>query len=194
MFRKSSLRFRSSLGFLSLSLLAALAGCNSSSPLGGLTQSEPAAQPVAPVVQAFCPPVVLRDDTAIRSAYAGNAKDDPDKLIYRASLAEATRACTANDTTMTINVMAQGRLVLGPAGKAGAVNLPVVVEVLDGDKVIYSKSVSYPVTVPPEGSTQFLFNKPDVAIPNTVGGASRFTRVRLGFEEVAVGKSARRKG
>jgi hypothetical protein len=184
-----------SLKFLSLSLLAILAGCNSSSPTGGLNVTEPAAQPAAtPVVQAYCPPVVLRDETAVRSAYVGNAKDDAQKLIYRASLAEVTRACTANEQMMTINVVAQGRIVLGPAGKAGPTNLPLVVEVVDGDNVIYSQAISYPVTVPPEGSTQFVFSKADVTIPNSATtGGSRFARVRLGFEEVGVAKSSRKK-
>jgi hypothetical protein len=185
---------QSSLKFVSVSLLAILAGCNSSAPTSGLSAAQPAAQPVAPVVQAYCPPVVLRDETAVRSSYAGNAKEDPDKLIYRASLADATRACSANETTMTINVVAQGRLILGPAGKSGRVTLPVVVEVVDGDTVIYSQSVSFPVDVPAEGSTQFIFNKADVSIPNTAAsGSSRFTRVRLGFDEGSVAKTSRKK-
>lgn len=184
-----------SLKFLSLSLLAILTGCNSSAPTGGLNIGQTAEQPaVAPVVQAYCPPIVLRDETAIRSSYAGNAKDDPQKLIYRASLAEATRACSANAQTMTINVVAQGRIVLGPAGKSGPTTLPVVVEVVDGDNVIYSQSVAFPVSVPPEGSTQFVFNKADVTIPNSAAsGGSRFTRVRLGFQDVAAKKTSRPK-
>ncbi len=74
--------------------------------------------------------------------YAGNAKEDPAKLVYRASLSEATRACTANETTLTIRVQAQGRIVLGPAGKPGRIAIPVNVEVLDGDKVLYSQTQS----------------------------------------------------
>ncbi|MCO5731027.1 PilZ domain-containing protein [Rhizobium sp. SSA_523] len=185
---------RSSLKFVSLSLLAALAGCNSSSPTGGLDLGQDAAQqPVTPVVQAYCPSLVMNDLTAIRSTYVGNARDDDEKLIYRASLADATRACTANESTLTITVMAQGRIVLGAAGKPGPVRLPVLVEVLEGDNVIYSKVADFTVNVPPEGSTQFLFSKDDVAIPNTAGGISRFTRVRLGFEEQGTaGKAARR--
>ncbi|MDO1581334.1 PilZ domain-containing protein [Rhizobium oryzicola] len=189
---------KSSLKFLSLSLLAILTGCNSTSPTYGLavgqTQAQPAA--VAPVVQAFCPPVVLMDQTAVHSAYAGgNAKDKDqtsadDKLIYRASLADSTRSCTANETTMTITVMAQGRLVLGAAGKPGQINLPVNVQVVDGEKVIYSQSVNFPVQVPPEGSTQFVFVKNDVAIPNAAGGASQFTRVRVGFDEGSAAKTS----
>ena len=186
---------KSSLKFLSLSLLALLAGCNSSSPTGGLSFGQPTAQQpaVTPVVQAYCPQVVLRDDTAVRSAYVGNATADPDKLLYRASMADATRACTANESTLTITVMAQGRLVLGAAGKPGPTNLPVTVEVVDGDNVIYTQTVNFSVDVPAEGFTQFLFSKNDVAIPNSATGASRFTRVRLGFEEPGAARTTRPK-
>lgn len=167
---------------LSVSILAVLAGCNSSSPTSGLGAGAPAAEaPVTPVVQAFCPPVVMREETAIHRAYARGGQDNPEKLMYQASLADATRACTANETTITINVVAQGRVVAGPAVSAGQVNLPVLVEVVDGDNVIYSQKVSFPVELP-VGGAQFIFTKPDVQIPNAQGGASRFTRVRLGFD------------
>lgn len=185
------------LKFLPLALLPLLAGCNSASPTSGLSLGQSAtqvAQPVTPVVQAYCPQVVMLEETAIRNSYVGNAKDDASKLIYRAALSEATRACTANDTTLTIHVQAQGRIVLGPAGKPGRITLPVNVEVLDGDKVVYSQTSNIQVDVPAEGVAQFLFDKPDVSVPNQMGGVSRFTRVRIGFDDAAVKKSSRRKG
>tara|TARA_R110002020_G_scaffold113973_10_gene262243 strand:- start:685 stop:1254 length:570 start_codon:yes stop_codon:yes gene_type:complete len=168
---------------LSVSLLALVAGCNSSSPTSGLTSAAPGAQAetAMPVVQAFCPPVVMREETAVYQTYTRGGQDDPEKLIYQASLADATRQCTANETTITINVVAQGRVVAGPAVTAGQITLPVLVEVVDGDNVIYSQKVSFPVEMPAAG-TQFIFSKPDVQIPNAQGGASRFTRVRLGFD------------
>lgn len=188
---------KQSLKFLPLALLAILTGCNSSAPTGGLAIGQSSAQntqPVTPVVQAYCPQVVMLEQTAIRNAYAGNAKDDQNKLIYRASLSEATRACTASDTTLTIHVQAQGRVVLGPAGKPGRITVPVNVQVLDDDKVIYSQTAQTTVDVPAEGVAQFLFDKADVSIPNQMGGVSRFTRVRIGFEDATVKKSGRRKG
>src|SRR3546814_21110084 len=111
--------------------------------------------------------------------------------MYQASLADMTRQCTANETTITINVMAQGRIVAGPAATGGQVNLPVLVEVLDGDNVVSSQKVSYPVELPATG-TQFIFNKADVQIPNAQGGASRFTRIRLGFANGSTRKASAR--
>ncbi len=135
----------------------------------------------------------MLEQTAIYQAYARGGDKNPEKLLYQASLADATRQCTANETTMTINVVAQGRLVQGPAGAAGKVTLPILVEVLDGDNVISSQKVAFPVDIP-AGGTQFIFNKPDVQIPNGPGGASRFTRVRLGFDTGAPTKRTTKRG
>ncbi|WP_223218380.1 PilZ domain-containing protein [Rhizobium wenxiniae] len=139
------------------------------------------AQPVQAVVQAYCPQVVMRDQDAIYRTYARGGQDNQDKLLFQASFNDATRQCTANETTMTINVVAQGRVVQGPAGKPGSVTLPVLVEVVDGDNVLYTQKVAFPVDMP-AGGTQFIFSKADVQIPNAAGGATRFTRVRLGFD------------
>ncbi len=139
------------------------------------------AQPVQAVVQAYCPQVVMRDQDAVYRSYARGGQDNQDKLLFQASFNESTRQCTANETTMTINLIAQGRVVQGPAGTPGSVTLPVVVEVVDGDNVLYSQKVAFPVDMP-AGGTQFIFSKADIQIPNAAGGASRFTRVRLGFD------------
>ncbi|EUC01255.1 hypothetical protein PMI07_003240 [Rhizobium sp. CF080] len=178
-------------GFLAVSVVAVLASCNSSAPTEGLTPTAPAGQAATPVVQAFCPPVVMLEQTAIHRAYARGGENQPEKLLYQASLADATRQCTANETTLTINVVAQGRVVQGPVGVPGKVTLPVLVEVVDGDSVIYSQKVAFPVDMP-AGGTQFIFNKADVQIPNAQGGASRFTRVRLGFDTGPAKKPVRR--
>lgn len=168
---------------LAVSLLTIVAGCNSSSPTSGLSSAAAPEQAEATpaVVQAFCPPVVMREETAVHRSYVRGGQDNPEKLAFQASLADATRQCTANESTITINVVAQGRVVAGPAVTAGQIALPVLVEVVDGDNVIYSQKVSFPVELPTSG-TQFIFSKPDVQIPNAQGGASRFTRVRLGFD------------
>ena len=194
---RSHVSGKQSLKFLPLALLAILAGCNSSSPVSGLSlgsSAQPAAATGPVVVQAYCPQVGMLEQSAIKNAYAGNAKDDPAKLIYRASLSEATRACTANDTTLTIRVQAQGRVVIGPAGKPGRNSLPINVEVIgEGDKVLYSQTQITAVDVPAEGVAQFLFDKADVSIPNQMGGVSTFTRVRIGFDDATVKKTGRNK-
>lgn len=193
---------------VTVTLLAALVGCSTSSPTDSLSSAgpnnlsatehpQPAGSGTAPpagagdqtpVVQAFCPPLVLNDETAIDQVYAKGGQGDPQKLLYQASFNDFTRQCTANDTTLTVNAVVQGRLVEGPGGAGGQVTLPILVEVMEGDKVISSQKVAFPVAVP-TGGTQFIFNKPDIQIPNQSGGISHFTRVRIGFDLAPAAKT-----
>jgi hypothetical protein len=188
-------------GLFSASIVAVIAGCSSSTPSSttdlGLAGQPPAAA-VTPVVQANCPPITMRENTAYYRTYAKGGENDPTKIIYQASFADSTRACTINEVNMTINVVVQGRLVAGPAGGAGRVSLPVRVSVIDGDSTLYSEltnfSVDLPAGVP---STQFVFNKADITIPTAVGGASNLAKLYVGFEtgpqkKPALAKSARR--
>ena len=188
-------------GLLAVSLIGVLSGCDVTNPgppvnpygptkgvqavAPPLSASENAARNAAadasPVVQAYCPQIVLPEQTAVYQSFARGGDKNADKLLFQASFGDFTRQCTANEATMTINVLAQLRLVQGPAGTPGKVTVPILVEVLDGDKTIYSQKVAFPVDMS-AGSTQLIFNKPDVQIPNAAGGASRFTRVRLGFD------------
>lgn len=185
-------------GFLAVSVAVVVAGCSSSSPTEGLSltaQPSPADQQAASpaVVQALCPPVVMLEQTAVQRVYARGGDNNPDKLLYQASLADVTRQCTANETTMTIRIVAQGRIVQGPAGAPGKVTLPILVDVIDGENVIYTQKVAYPVDVP-VGGAQFIFDKADIQIPNAQGGASKFTRVRLGFDSGTPAKRPARRG
>ena len=179
-----------------ISLLAVLAGCNSSNPTDSLAVNPPAAAATAPVVQANCPTITILDANAVHRVAAGGAKDDPTKLIYQASLSDTTRSCSMSESTLTVNVLAQGRLVPGPLSKPGRVTLPIRVTVKDGDGEIYSQVTNFAVDLPAgSAGTQFIFNNPNVAIPNAPGGASRQTSVFISFDETgskAAPKRARR--
>lgn len=187
-------------GVVAVSLMMLLAGCNSGNPGGDFVLAgkpdpmqgtgDPATRytrvPVATtaetgaVVQGFCPAVVLRDGTAFHRSYAGGKKDDPQQVVYQASLADSTRACARTDTTLTITAVLQGRLVAGPQGKAGTFTLPIRVTVLDGDNEVSSQVVQYPVTMADVNQpTQFVFSN-EVTVPGDVSGA---TRVYVGFED-----------
>ncbi|MGO4440233.1 hypothetical protein AB4048_21225 [Rhizobium sp. RAF56] len=179
---------------ISVSLLAALAGC-SSLGLGGDKQSgvvdpqvsaasSPAATPVAAsggYVAGKCPQVVIRDDGAVLRTYAKGAKDDPQKLVYQASLAQGTRQCRSDGTNLGITVVAQGRLVAGPMGGPGKLTLPIRVTVMDGNNTLYSDVTNFVAEIPPgETTTQFLFTNDKVSVP---GGSGGYTSVYVGFDQ-----------
>ncbi|MDH4413306.1 MAG: hypothetical protein QE484_08375 [Rhizobium sp.] len=184
-------------GVIAVSLMMVLSGCNAGS-LGsglGLSSSEPAATtpvasaplastPAAPgqqaFVQGFCPQISLRDGTAVYRSYVRGKDGDAQQVVFQASLADTTRSCARTDTSLTINALVQGRLVAGPQGKAGTINLPVRVTVMDGDQEVFNEVEQYPVTLADVNlPTQFIYNKV-ATVPGNVSGT---TRVFIGFEQ-----------
>lgn len=186
--------FKISRAVVPLSLLGFLAGCNSSS---SLSEAAPQAQAgAAVVVQATCPQIFLRDSTASHREYLKGGQGDPEKLVYQASFADTTRSCSTNGDQLTISVMAQGRVVAGAAGKAGAVSLPVRVEVTETgmqqvEQSIYAQNLRYPAEIPADSlSAQFLFSKTDVVIP---ASAAQNAKIYIGFDAGPQPKDKKRK-
>ena len=175
-------------GLVAVSLLALLASCNAGNPGASLGLGQqaapaatPAAAPVGAVVQANCPQVSLREGTASFRTYAKGAKDDPAQVIYQASLADTTRACVKNDTSLGITVQAQGRVASGPQGKAGTISMPIRVAIVDREAVVYSELTKMDVVISdPAQPTQFLFTKENIVVP---GDLSTFAKVFVGFDE-----------
>lgn len=175
--------------FLGISLLAVVAGCNqtdkpadlgvTSDPSGVQTAHQQQTQ--VAVVQGSCPQVFLRDGTAVLQRYGKGAKDDPQNLAYQVTLADTTRQCVLNESQLVMTVMVQGRVVIGPAGASGTVNVPIRVSVLDGTNSLYSELVQFPVQIPADGGAgQFIFTQGNIVVP---GGSGGFTKVYVGFED-----------
>ncbi|EJC82914.1 hypothetical protein Rleg4DRAFT_4644 [Rhizobium leguminosarum bv. trifolii WSM2297] len=194
---------------VSASFLALLTGCNSLG-IGGDSKSAAPAQPsgtaqimplapanpssnnpsigtaktaqgaVAPVVQGACPQIFMRDQDAIFRTYAKGKKDDPQQIAFQASFGDYTRQCTLNDTNLTMTVVAQLRLITGPAGAPGPVTLPIRVTIVDGETVLYSEVTKFPTEIPAGApGTQVIFRKDGIKMPV---GSGALVRVNIGFD------------
>jgi len=174
---------RSRLGMAAVLAGLALAGCQSNDTAGalGLGGSGQQQEKITPEeLRAFCPRVTLRDGTAYFNTYEKGGQDDPNKVIYQASISDVTRACTYGPGTMTINVAVAGRVVNGPVGKPGTITMPIRVAVMRGEEVLYSQIHQYQVNVAATGATQFVFNDPNVSIAAT---NDRNVQIFAGYDE-----------
>jgi hypothetical protein len=119
--------------------------------------------------------------TAVHVTYEGNAEGDPDRIVYQASISDRTRTCRYGEGGGWVTVAIAGRVVPGPRGRAGNVNLPIRVTAQRGSSVIYSQVFRHPVTVTDvSGATQFVLNMPDIPIE---GGIDRSVQMTVGFDE-----------
>ncbi len=158
---QKALQNRSS-SLLATVLLAALAGCSTT---GG---DKPAAAPERikeSELRAYCPAVALRDNSAYYNSYERGGDKDPNRLIYQASLTDATRACQYGEGTITMEIAAAGRVVPGPKYQGGAVSVPVRVTVLQGDQTLYSKVEQQTVSMSGDVAGQFVVNQKGVTFP-----------------------------
>lgn len=170
-------------------LMLALAGCQSASDgaaslFGGDSRTTDAAGNELPrlsELRAYCPNVTLRSGTASYNTYSGRAKDDPQQMVYQASIADVTRKCSYTDDAVAMTVAVAGRVVPGPMGRAGTITMPIRVAVVRGDQTIYSKLHRFPVQVSDTaGATQFVFTDTEVVIP---GPVERNIQVFAGYDE-----------
>lgn len=164
---------------------AFLAACQSGNPLGALGSGRTAEPPEGAIreseLRAYCPPVLLSDETAVLTTYEGNAQGDPERIVHRASLGKTSRACTFGQGTGTINAAIAGRVIPGPRGRTGTITLPIRIEARRGDEVLYSQLFRHTVTIADTaGATQFLLSDPNIVIP---GGIDRSVRLTAGFEQ-----------
>lgn len=165
---------------------ALLAACQTGGAPGGSNTRDNSAQADSEPIReselrAYCPPVRLREGTAFFRTYEGNARDDPARLVYQASISDATRACDYRENTTVMTVALAGKVVPGPRGRAGTITMPIRVVAVRGDEVVYSKLFKHAVSIPEvSGATQFLFTDPNVVIP---GGVDRNVELIVGYDE-----------
>ncbi|PDT02214.1 hypothetical protein CO666_21610 [Rhizobium chutanense] len=157
-----------------------LAPANPSSNNPSIGTAKTAQGTVAPVVQGACPQIFMRDQDAIFRTYAKGKKDDPQQIVVQASFGDYTRQCSLSDTNLTMTVVAQLRLITGPAGAPGPVTLPIRVSIVDGETVLYSEVTKFATEIPAGApGTQVIFRKDGIKMPV---GAGALVRVNVGFD------------
>ena len=167
-------------GFALAGFMFAVAGCQSSDSGGAVAGGKPPEGKVLESeLRAYCPRITLREGTAVFKTYAKGGEEDPTKLVYQASISDVTRSCSRAGGTLTINVAVAGKVVPGPAGKAGPVTLPIRIVILRGEEILYSQLHKHQVAVG-NTSTQWIFSHPNVSIPIP---AEQNLEVFAGFDE-----------
>lgn len=140
----------------------ALAGCASidsvMGPVGSWFSSTPAPAPATRTAASDvdCPQVTVRTGASTWQIPAGaNAT----AVRYQATLGQLARECAILGDTMTIKVGVEGRVLVGPKGGPGSVEVPLrIALVQEGTqpRSIWTKFYSLAVTVTP-GTSQAVF-------------------------------------
>jgi hypothetical protein len=118
---------------------------------------------------ADCPTVEIRTGTGTLTLGANPAETSPANVRYQLSFNQWARQCTAVGSTLTMRVGVQGRIVVGPAGGPGPIDIPLryaVVREGANPKTIVTRFKRIPAEIPP-GQTYVVFSdvEDDLSFP-----------------------------
>jgi hypothetical protein len=149
----------------------------------------PAQQDATPTntpAEVDCPGVDVRPGASTLSVNAPGAEAGPMTTRYQATIGQTARECAALGGMMTMKVGVQGRILLGPAGGPGQLDVPLRLAVVrEGTepKTIWSKFYKLPVAIPPgQTSVPFVHVEQDVTFPLPRGGELEAYVVYVGFD------------
>jgi hypothetical protein len=165
---------------------------------GGKSDEPAQAAPAAPVdgPDMNCPPVSIRAGASTYAVAAPGKQAVGNDLRYQATITRTARDCTRSGGEITARIGIQGRVIAGPAGAPGTVEVPLRVAVVQGgvnEQTIATKAYRTTVTMSQVGSTPFTIIADDIvypAPPVAIGDSYIFY---IGFDPQALGPEAKPK-
>jgi hypothetical protein len=143
-----------------------------------------------------CPGVTIRPGASTLAVNAPNADPSATNLRYQAMFTQTARECRFNTGTVTMKVGMQGRVVLGPGGGPGQLNVPLRYAVVrEGvePKTIWSKLYRVNIEIPPgQGNVPFTHIIEDVAYPFPPGADIDNYVVYVGFDPTGASEEEKR--
>jgi hypothetical protein len=141
---------------------------------------------VSNIAESTCPPVDVRAGASTLTVPPAGA--DALSLRYQGSIGELARECNVSGGIMRMKVGIEGRVLVGPAGGPGQIEVPLryaVVKEGPEPKTVISKFSKFPVTIP-EGQPNVVFSHVDneIAFPMPPGLEIEAYVVYVGFDPV----------
>jgi hypothetical protein len=143
-----------------------------------------------------CPGVEVRQGA---STLAINAAGEPSPMTmrYQVGISQTARECAPLGGVMTMKVGVQGRILLGPAGTPGQIDIPLRMAVVQegaNPKTILSKFYRLPVQIAPgQTSIPFMHVDQDVTFPMPRASVLEAYVVYVGFDPAGVSAKPERK-
>ncbi|HEX4408040.1 MAG TPA: hypothetical protein VH206_04625 [Xanthobacteraceae bacterium] len=158
-------------------------------------------QPVANAAQANtdCPFIDIRQgaSTLTLPPPPPDGSNEAMTLRYQGTFVRAARECRVQNGQMIMNVGIQGRIVVGPAGGPGQVDVPMRIAVVTaptvGSKLIVTKFIKLPVTVPDQNGTIFTHIEEGLTFPMPSAAELETYVVYIGFDPVTAANESPKK-
>lgn len=184
-------------------LAAALAGCSSVGGMFGSSSSSSSSDPLAAGSPApagtggqatatppdfECPSIDVRSGASTLTINAAGKVNDATalELRYQGSIVRTARECSLSAGIVNLKVGIEGRVVLGPAGAPGQMDVPIRVAVVEegvNPKTVVTKLYRTTVVIPPDqGNASFTYVAEDLSFPLPKGSEIDKYVIYLGFD------------
>jgi len=155
-----------------------------------------ATAPAGPAPNLECPGVTVRSGAATLAVNTPGVEPSATNLRFQASVAQTARECAVSGGNMTMKIGIQGRVVLGPAGTPGQVEVPMrLALVREGiePRTIWTKLYRVPVMIP-SGQTNVPFVQVEEGMSFPVPSAQDLEAyvVYVGFDPSALSTTPER--
>jgi len=153
---------------------------------GSSTQQPPGNTPDNASVDIECPGVEVRAGASTLAINTPGAESTPMNTRYQVTIGQTARECAALGGVVTMRVGVQGRVLLGPAGGPGQVDVPLrlaVVQEGPEPKPIVSKFARLSVAIPSgQTAVPFVHVEQDLTFPLPRGNLIEAYVVYVGFD------------
>jgi hypothetical protein len=144
------------------------------------------ASPQQPDVE--CPLIDIREGASTLTIPPPNGENNAMALKYQGTFIRAARECAVVNGQMSMRIGVQGRIVVGPAGGPGQVEVPlrlaVVSNALAGAKTITTKLIRIPLQVASVDGATFTHIEDAMTFPLPTDGSLDTYVVYIGFDPI----------
>jgi hypothetical protein len=154
------------------------------------TPAAPQQRPAnAPREELECPTMEVRSGASTITVH-GPGDAVATNVRYQATIAQTARECAPLGANITMKVGVQGRIILGPLGGPGNLDVPVrMALVKEGPepKTLWTKLYQVPVSIAAgQTNVPFIHVEPDLTFPTPKGEDLESYVVYVGFDQLGV--------
>jgi len=136
-----------------------------------------------------CPTMDIRPGASTLTVGPTGGDNATMSLKYQGTFLRAARECSAANGNMVMRVGVEGRIILGPAGGPGQIDVPLRIAVVDervtGSKTVATKLIHIPVTVTSDPNTAFTHIEEGLTFPMPPSADLDSYIVYIGFDTFA---------
>jgi hypothetical protein len=156
---------------------------------GSKSQAVGEAAPAAVDNELSCPPVSIRAGASTFAVAAPGKQAVGNDLRFQATITRTARDCTLTGGEITARIGIQGRVIAGPAGTPGTIEIPLRVAVVQGgiqERTIATKVYRTSVSMADVGNTPFSLVAEDLVYPVPPGATGDSYIFYIGFDPQAL--------